>query len=1341
MSHSDSNKDPVVMAEQIAQDGLKEDKSVGALASTGTIAHTESTPSGPGLPKPNHTENEQDERADGRGKDAAGSTETQASNETGTEYSDGATMEHAVIDGFNSSDSDGNDAKDAKGHVRSGSVKKPTSFKSVSVTKNFLAKAATAQPVVRPGEKGPATTNGPVPTLTAATAKPRLVAKLGTGGNSLRAGGASKLNGASGPDASKVWNKNRPTAPAPPKHFTDEELQKTYGIHLATRLQSDEAGKDPKWADIDDDEDDWAPETVEWMDGTKSSVVTADSQVLPPTPEERKPSPAVQPVEVPKQVNALKSASSTAKTILKPGASAPAQSKPGSLVLKGAPEKPSLVAKPSAPTPAKSPWAPLPPVEKLPPVVVNPPIQQQSASNRFQRDPHGFDSLAPSAASPAKEIAADDFSRSWRDDRGSKELYNSQSGRYEPVADGGRRNSRQDHSYRQQPAVLQRPPHSQQQGGGPAEPSSAFQTSRSTGTDTGSWADRRRRASSNLSAGSGRRPSIARIQDLPVRVEGLPSVNPVAVESPKQVFATTERSSQSSQGPLTRTSSSAANEGDAVGEMPPPSASVNGDVPYEETVARQQRLMREKIERAKLAKQREKEKEAEEHAARQERLKQKLAALEASNPTPEPKEVSKKGNPEVVKSPPQPKSALATAPPKPPMPTADGEVAQYGSMKVHPSHPVKKSGMADVSTTNKQTLDTQDSRQPMSPRKQVARPTSQDAQHVGAEKIPKRLPDPTSDKIPGGSWKSANAPTEIPTWPNNTSMPAHSVPGASVWGPPSSNKALGNGTFESHPPFSHNTFDNRPNLHNRPSGMSMAHGPIAPPQQQHKNPLVGQSVSASSFNNSNFSHRSYQNPQSSQSTAPSNHPKPHINQPNLSPTSDTMGNQSTLRESAPQASRDQDAGPKFVKPKVSHVFAAADPANTPAAWGVFRVTTGPEQTAKAKIWAEEEKKKRSLSREAATRLAEEESTSAAPKMPNVRSSQKTTKTEIIEFLTIEGKVVEEKRYPIGHQFPRGYSAAQVYRNQWLADHAQALSTSSPAASTTAPLPAAPKSRYFGKEKEETEVEIDFEAPPPPEDRDHPAYVGDAAKPVVSIPRKVTVNLPGKAAQIASVPPAPTPILDRIGNLLKEDRLKSVKSASKDALEEAPAAAVIALPGKLTAAFQQAEQVTEWSATKPTDEDLFEPPAFASKPVVSISKLSHFNHQFGYQHELDFMVPWEQEVLDVSTVEGADELYVRDSKQMNRIWIRIPGTNKGTFAMQPLPGSPPRTNSRRAVPAKSNSFAAKNNSSTGARKSPPHFSGQQPASSKPRNPGTWNSSNVRTGASSWGSNKRPFVGAQ
>jgi hypothetical protein len=159
MSHSDCDEDPVVMAEQIAQDGLKEDKSVGAHASTGPIAHNESTPAGPALPQTDHTDNEQNERADGVEKqslvEAAGSTETQASNEMTTDILDGAQMDNAaLIDTSGASDSDGMDLKDAKGHVRSGSVKKPTSFKSVSVTKNFLAKAATAQPVIRSGDKG-----------------------------------------------------------------------------------------------------------------------------------------------------------------------------------------------------------------------------------------------------------------------------------------------------------------------------------------------------------------------------------------------------------------------------------------------------------------------------------------------------------------------------------------------------------------------------------------------------------------------------------------------------------------------------------------------------------------------------------------------------------------------------------------------------------------------------------------------------------------------------------------------------------------------------------------------------------------------------------------------------------------------------------------------------------------------------------------------------------------------------------------------------------------------------------------------------------------------------------
>lgn len=63
------------------------------------------------------------------------------------------TAQSAGLDGSVGSDTDtskaepadlnGKDNVDGKHHARSGSVKKPTVFKAVSVTKNFLAKAGT----------------------------------------------------------------------------------------------------------------------------------------------------------------------------------------------------------------------------------------------------------------------------------------------------------------------------------------------------------------------------------------------------------------------------------------------------------------------------------------------------------------------------------------------------------------------------------------------------------------------------------------------------------------------------------------------------------------------------------------------------------------------------------------------------------------------------------------------------------------------------------------------------------------------------------------------------------------------------------------------------------------------------------------------------------------------------------------------------------------------------------------------------------------------------------------------------------------------------------------------
>ncbi|KAK5003129.1 hypothetical protein LTR16_006522, partial [Cryomyces antarcticus] len=361
---------------------------------------------------------------------------------------------------------------------------------------------------------------------------------------------------------------------------------------------------------------------------------------------------------------ALQRPSSTGppKTILKPGGSS--QAKTGGLVLKGAQEKPTLVAKPPGPTPVKSPWAPLPPIDKVSPVVINPPLRPASSTTFSQRDAHGFDAMPP-RPSPAKEIAADDFDRHWRDsERGNRELFNSQSGRYEPVKETRRSSVRHDQGFRQ-PAVLQRP--SQHGQTGPAEPSAAFQTSRSSGqADGSSWG--RRRASSNVSGGSGpgaRRMSINRPSDLPyvpdeaqlqLRRDSQSFKGSDAITSPTgtRPNASQHRVPFSERGPSppapqqypspfspiahhvqpvspqsstvpTVPSSQEQQMPASVTHQPPqeaPSAQL-----MEDPIAMQDRLMREKREKRELAIKRRQEEEEKAEAEKKERIRLKMASL------------------------------------------------------------------------------------------------------------------------------------------------------------------------------------------------------------------------------------------------------------------------------------------------------------------------------------------------------------------------------------------------------------------------------------------------------------------------------------------------------------------------------------------------------------------------------------------------------------------------------------------------------------------------------------------------------------------------------------------
>jgi hypothetical protein len=143
-----------------------------------------------------------------------------------------------------------------KGHGRTGSgVKKPATFKAVSVNKTFLAAKTNTTGVPTKTTTDRPLSGSSTPPLGSATltaARPRLVAKTGSGAGAGTAKLSSSINGrkaATAPDPNAVWNKNRPPPPPEPKKFTDEELKK-YGIHMASRLNEDDTSGQNKWADI-----------------------------------------------------------------------------------------------------------------------------------------------------------------------------------------------------------------------------------------------------------------------------------------------------------------------------------------------------------------------------------------------------------------------------------------------------------------------------------------------------------------------------------------------------------------------------------------------------------------------------------------------------------------------------------------------------------------------------------------------------------------------------------------------------------------------------------------------------------------------------------------------------------------------------------------------------------------------------------------------------------------------------------------------------------------------------------------------------------------------------------
>ncbi|KAI0863028.1 hypothetical protein F4860DRAFT_522610 [Xylaria cubensis] len=711
-----------------------------------------------------------------------------------------------------------------KGHARSSStVKKPQSFKSVSVNRTFLASKGATNSTSRPESAAGSASTTPQPTVTSSASRLKLVAKSGS-----NLGGASKTLSVNGkpsgaPDPNLVWNRNRaPTQPEAKKR-SDEEL-KHDGIHLADRLGPEDLKGQSNWADIDDD-DEWAPDTITWTDGTKITLPAAEETAASPIAQPATIEKAKRdPILVPKSRSPAPISSASGSPSIKQGVLASGKG----LVLKGAPEKPTLVAKPPAPPgPVKSPWAALPPVEKVPPVAMD--IPHQAPPSRYPlREASNAKSATPPP--PTKEIAADDFSRNYRDGpmNSNRELYNSQSGRYEPVSD--RRGSRNE-AHPRQPAVLQRQPHNELQG--PAEPSAAFQTSRNS-VQEGTY--NRRRGSSNVSGGSGHLahriggkshdlvppPELGSNQGQAFQPR--PSSIHGSVESPvssQPFLSASNQTNQRTHPPAPYQQLVSPHQAHAVPYQNAYNQEVQqADPDWEKTQKEYMKKKREEAVRRRL------EEEAREDAAKQARIAEKLKAL---GPAPERKS-TKKDTLSVIQRTDIPaalavRSKTTTEATKPdPLPTTASSSEVKVEKPVVIDTVLKEPAESDLRVTNG-----------------AIKP----ATDYEPARIPSAQPVAGAHGQPVAPWSEASQhPDRFQTWTGS-----HQSNSRDVWGAPGNGRSLGNGTFnadigplpDAHAPTSTNVMHRpapigppRSAAHaSQPEAQPNRLPPIGPPRAQH----------------------------------------------------------------------------------------------------------------------------------------------------------------------------------------------------------------------------------------------------------------------------------------------------------------------------------------------------------------------------------------------------------------------------------------------------------------------------------------------------------------------------
>lgn len=1035
-------------------------------------------------------------------------------------------------------------------------------------------------------------------------------------------------------------------------------MKQQYGIHLATRLQADGDGKEAKWADIDDDEDDWAPETIEWNDGTKITLshndpaaVRAEEQAAALALKEQEEEQMKAKMPPPKPTTTV----GPNATVLRLGSNGPPRTI--GLLLKNPSDKPTLVAKPSAPALVRSPWAQLPPVDKVPPVPINPPVQS-SASRPQPADPLASDGTS-TPTSTAMEIAADSFTRTRRDvQNGSHgQLYNSQSGQYETVNAPRRSSMRKEQNFRP-PSLLQRPSNNEQHG--PAEPSAAFQTHRSGGQQDGStW---NRRTSSTMSGDSGpqgRRASMSKGTDAP-RIpyelleqhrESQPLQSP-STPGPGQGRFTQQENAPAPMQPLQPFSQSSApmSSQQVIDANASTSALQAKPIPYgssaaprtQNDVAAQRLLMREKRE---LAVKRKKEEEEKEEAERKERIRLKMEKLgmpplvekretekavlekkeaeskEAERTKVESTDVGSKGakpdNPQTLTQPPEVSVSTPRSPPKPPILDASGAPKQYGLMKMH--GPALSNGIQPNS--ERHVADNQKvagpSQHVMPPSHEVSVKESQPAPSpkangdISIKQVESHIaPSPKAQnqdlfKAPRPQpWKTLQNDTDSYTSWNGAGMTTHSSPVGNLWGPPTNFKSLGNGTFDRsvqrpqsrQPPYQDHYMQPPPQPIGPPKHLQR---PRESPEPARTQDVISPTPVAEDFQTI---------PTYPSSDAPANS---FVNRGKIT-NQNGSGETPVLPSQAPPE--------KQTKSDVEGERTSRgqdQPRSTLAAWGNFHITSA----------REEAEKSRQAAQEHAARLAEEARTGIRhePQLPVMNETWRQVKVDdqVVGRRQVIG-VSKNAQGSMPDQQVSGDIRNSPFTNQ----------TNVPVA-----VGVGRGSRFFPGPGQGIQVQpqravsqpVGFNrpaSPPPPESANHPAYLRTQQRPLVNLPfPKPTVRLPPPSATpvyspiVADVPIVPLRAVSQplVNNSSWQDRFNGLLGVKKPSPDkkfasvaefsattkvplEVPAvqvSAAVSLPAKEEEAIEMIDGGDVTSKAMEDEEALFENRAFGSLPTVLI----------------------------------------------------------------------------------------------------------------------------------------------